>query len=195
MKKESTLPVLYRLVACSMLVLLTGCVLLTAQNVVLTGALSGRVTDPSGAVVPGASVVISNLQTSIKQSVETNRAGLYRFPVLTPGSYSIAATLKGFRDAQGLIQVLVGNTTSLDIRLQVGASGEAVKVSGTAPLLRPAESSASTVLDRSFIEDLPLNGRKYTDFTVKALPPFPLAYPESSPPCCPAMLTRPVSPS
>src|SRR5271155_5787244 len=166
MKKESTLPVLYRLVACSMLVLLTGCVLLTAQNVVLTGALSGRVTDPSGAVVPGASVVISNLQTSIKQSVETNRAGLYRFPVLTPGSYSIAATLKGFRDAQGLVQVLVGNTTSLDIRLQVGASGEAVKVSGTAPLLRPAESSASTVLDRSFIEDLPLNGRKYTDFTV-----------------------------
>src|SRR5271155_2880115 len=165
MKKESTLPVLYRLVACSMLVLLTGCVLLTAQNVVLTGALSGRVTDPSGAVVPGASVVISNLQTSIKQSVETNRAGLYRFPVLTPGSYSIAATLKGFRDAQGLVQVLVGNTTSLDIRLQVGAGGETVKVSGTTPLLRPTESSASTVLDRSFIEDLPLNGRRYTDFT------------------------------
>src|SRR5271155_1793470 len=164
MKKESTLPVLYRLVACSMLVLLTGCVLLTAQNVVLTGALSGRVTDPSGAVVPGASVVISNLQTSIKQSVETNRAGLYRFPVLTPGSYSIAATLKGFRDAQGLVQVLVGNTTSLDIRLQVGASGEAVKVSGTAPLLRPEESSASTVIDRSLIEELPLNGRKYTNF-------------------------------
>ena len=166
MKKASPLPVPHRLAACSMLVLLTGCVLLTAQNVVLTGALSGRVTDPSGAVVPGASVVVSNLQTSVKQSVETNRAGLYRFPVLTPGSYSIAATLKGFRDAQGLVQVLVGNTTSLDIRLQVGASGEAVKVSGTAPLLRPAESSASTVLDRSFIEDLPLNGRRYTDFTV-----------------------------
>ncbi len=62
--------------------------------------------------------------------------------------------------------MLVGNTTSLDIRLQVGASGDAVKVSGTAPLLRPAESSASTVLDRSFIEELPLNGRRYTDFTV-----------------------------
>jgi hypothetical protein len=166
MKKESASPVPHRLAACSMLVLLTGCILLTAQNVVLTGALSGRVTDPSGAVVPRASVVVSNLQTSVKQSVETNRAGLYRFPVLTPGSYSVAASLKGFRDAQGLVQVLVGNTTSLDIRLQVGTAGEAVKVSGTAPLLRPAESSASTVLDRSFIEDLPLNGRRYTDFTV-----------------------------
>src|SRR5579863_6687489 len=126
MKKESAPPVTHRLAASSILVLLTGCVLLTAQNVVLTGGLSGRVTDPSGAVVPRASVVVSNLQTSVKQSVETNRAGLYRFPVLSPGSYSVVASLKGFRDAQGLVQVLVGNTTSLDIMLQVGASGDAV---------------------------------------------------------------------
>jgi hypothetical protein len=62
--------------------------------------------------------------------------------------------------------VLVGNTTSQDIKLQVGASADTVKVIGTAPLLRPEESSASTVLDRSLIEDLPLNGRKYTDFMV-----------------------------
>src|SRR5271155_3233957 len=91
MKKESTLPVLYRLVACSMLVLLTGCVLLTAQNVVLTGSLSGRVTDPSGAVVPGASVVAQNLSTGVQQSANTNHAGLYRFPVIMPGAYSITA--------------------------------------------------------------------------------------------------------
>ena len=62
--------------------------------------------------------------------------------------------------------MLVGNTTSQDIKLQVGASADTVKVIGTAPLLRPEESSASTVLDRSLIEDLPLNGRKYTDFMV-----------------------------
>ena len=64
------------------------------------------------------------------------------------------------------LQVRVGNTTSQDIKLQVGASADTVKVTGTTPLLRPEESSASTVLDRSFIEELPLNGRKYTDFTV-----------------------------
>ncbi len=63
------------------------------------------------------------------------------------------------------MRVLVGNTTSQDLKLQVGAGGETVKVTGTMPLLRPAESSASTVLDRSFIDDLPLNGRRYTDFT------------------------------
>ena len=64
------------------------------------------------------------------------------------------------------LQVRVGNTTSQDMKLQVGASADTVKVTGTTPLLRPEESSASIVLDRSFIEELPLNGRKYTDFTV-----------------------------
>jgi hypothetical protein len=132
--------------------------------VVLTGSLGGRVTDPTGAVVPGVSVAVTNLGTGVSQSAEANRAGLYRFPALMPGSYSITASLKGFRDVRGLVRVLVGNTTSQDIRLQVGASGDTVNVTGTTPLLRPEESSASTVIDRSLIEELPLNGRKYTDF-------------------------------
>jgi hypothetical protein len=147
-------------------VLLASCGLLTAQNVVLTGALSGRVTDQSGAAVPGASVAVQNLETGVKQSAGTNAIGLYRFPVLMPGSYSIWASFKGFRDVQGLVRVLVGNTTMQDIRLQVGAKGDLVKVSGTVPLLRPAESSASTVMERSLIDELPLNGRRYTDFMV-----------------------------
>src|SRR5208283_4327668 len=62
-------------------------------------------------------------------------------------------------------RVLVGNVTLQVLRLRVGAGGETVKVTGTTPLLRPSESSASTVLDRSFIDELPLNGRRYTDFT------------------------------
>jgi hypothetical protein len=139
---------------------------LPAQNVVLTGALSGRVTDQSGAVVRGASVVVRNLATGVTESATTQHAGLYQFPALMPGTYSIAASLKGFRDVQALARVLVGNTTLQDIEMQLGASTDTVKVIGTVPLLRPAESSASTVLERSFIEELPLNGRRYTDFTV-----------------------------
>src|SRR5579864_6774884 len=73
---------------------------LPAQNVVLTGGLSGRITDQTGAVVPGASVIVRNLATAVEQSGVTNRAGLYRFPVLMPGAYSITADLKGFRDVQ-----------------------------------------------------------------------------------------------
>jgi hypothetical protein len=139
---------------------------LRAQNVVLTGAIGGRVTDSSGAVVSGASVVVRNLATGVEQSADTNHAGLYRFPVVAPGNYSITASLKGFRDVESLVRVLVGNTTSQDIKFQVGASADTVQVIGETPLLRPEESSSSTVIDRSLIEDLPLNGRKYTNFMV-----------------------------
>jgi len=163
---ERMLPGANRLAVCSVLVVLASCVLLTAQNVVLTGSLGGRVTDQSGAVVLGALVVVRNFATGVQQSADTNHAGLYRFPVVMPGSYSITASLKGFRDVQTLVRVLVGNTTSQDIKLQVGASADAVRVSGTTPLLRPEESSASTVMERSFIEELPLSGRRYTDFTL-----------------------------
>jgi hypothetical protein len=138
--------------------------MLPAQNAVLTGSLSGRVTDSSGAIVPGAAVIVRSLATGVQQSAETNRAGLYRFPVVMPGSYSITASVKGFRDVEALVRVLVGNITSQDIKLQVGAAADTVKVTGTTPLLRPEDSSASTVIDRSLIEDLPLNGRKYTNF-------------------------------
>ena len=140
--------------------------LLIAQNVVLTGALSGRISDPSGAVLPRASVVVESLATGVQQSVVANHSGLYQLPALMPGTYSITASLQGFRDVQVLARVLVGNTTVQDIKLPVGAGGDTVKVTGSTPLLRPVESSASTVLERSLVEDLPLNGRRYTDFTM-----------------------------
>ena len=154
------------LAVCSLLILLASSPLLRAQNVVLTGSLSGRVTDQSGAVVPGASVVVQNLGTGVKLSAETNQAGLYRFPAVMPGSYSITVNLKGFRDVHALVQVLVGNTTVQDIKLQVGASVYTVQATGITPLLRPTESSSSTLVDRSLLEELPLNGRRYTNFTM-----------------------------
>ena len=153
---------IYRLI----LIALTGWGSLIAQNVVFTGALSGQARDSSGAVVRGASVLLRSLETGVKQSDKTNDNGLYRFPALTPGTYSITVSLDGFRDVQGLVQVLVGNTTLQDFKLQVGAGRETVEVSATTPLLRPAESSSSTVMERSFIDELPLNGRRYTNFTL-----------------------------
>lgn len=143
---------------------LTG-ISLRAQNVVLSGMLSGRVTDQQGAVVPGASVVVRNLENGVEAATETTHSGLYRFSVLLPGSYSIAVTLKGFAPMNGVVQVQVGNTTTMNFELRVGTGGDAVTVLGATPLLRPTESSTSTVLQRSFINELPLNGRKYTDFT------------------------------
>ena len=152
-----------RLASCVVAFVLATGTLLTAQNVVLTGAISGRVTDASGAIVPGASIVLRNLATGLEQATETSKAGLYQFPALIPGAYSVTARLKGFRGVEALVRVLVGNTSSQDIKLQVGAGVDTVRVVGTGPLLRPTESSASTVLDRSLIDDLLLNGRKYTN--------------------------------
>ncbi|MGC2542965.1 MAG: TonB-dependent receptor, partial [Candidatus Sulfotelmatobacter sp.] len=152
------------LALCGGFVLWTNCILLMGQNVVLTGALGGRITDESGAVVPGAVVIVRNLATGVKESAETNYAGLYRFPALPPGSYSITANIKGFRDVQALVRVLVGNATSQNINVRVGTGADTIKVTGTTPMLRPTESSASTVIERSLISELPLNGRRYTDF-------------------------------
>lgn len=165
-RNRNWLALAFRPAIASIVLLLANCALLTAQNVVLTGALDGRITDPSGAAIPSASVTLENLATSVQQTADTSHAGIYRFPVLTPGTYSVTARLKGFRDTQALVQVTVGNTTSQDFRLQVGANSDKVIVTGQGPLLRPTESSASTVIERSMIEDLPLNGRKYTDFAV-----------------------------
>jgi hypothetical protein len=142
------------------------CLPLCAQNVVLSGTLSGQVTDQSGAFVPDALVAVVNLHTGLQQSTATSHAGVYRFPVLTPGAYAVTAHLNGFRDAQCLLEVHVGSTTSLDFKLRVGAGNDSVAVSGREPVLQPADSSVSTEMDGSFIEELPMNGRRYTDFAL-----------------------------
>lgn len=149
------------LMAC---VLFAGCNSLLAQNVVLTGAIAGRVTDPSGAIIPDAAITLRNLATGVEESQRTNRVGIYDFSVVMPGTYSLTAAVQNFRDVVALVQIVVGNTTIQDINLQIGASGDTATVTAKLPLLRPSESSASTVLDRSLIDELPLNGRKYTDF-------------------------------
>ncbi len=138
------------------------------QNVMLTGTITGRVTDQSAAVLAGTSVVIENLDTSVEKSGETSDSGLYRFSALPPGPYSVSVSQKGFRSARALVQVEVGSTVSQDFELHVGVAGEAITVTGSSPLLRPTESSVSTLLDRTLINELPLNGRKYTNFTLLA---------------------------
>lgn len=139
---------------------------LCAQNVVLTGAIRGQVADQSGAIVPGALITAHNLLTGVDQSTKANRSGIYQFPVLSPGSYQVTARMNGFRNTQSTLQVLVGNTVSQDLKLLVGAGQDNVVVNSGASLLRSGETSQSNVLDRPMIEGLPLNGRRYTDFTL-----------------------------
>jgi hypothetical protein len=87
--------------------------------------------------------------------------------VLPPGTYSVVASYKGFRSVRvDQVSVLLGNTTIQNVNFPVGASDAAITVMATNPLLRPTESSMTTVVERPFLEELPLSGRRYTDFTL-----------------------------
>lgn len=138
-----------------------------SQNATSGGAGSGRVTDSSGAIVRGATVRMTNNGTGVQLSSMTNASGIYSFPTLPVGSYTLSINQTGFKPTQVQnVVVQIGQTTAQDVQLQVGGATETVTVTATTPLLRPTDSSASTVVDQELIADLPLSGRRYTDFVL-----------------------------
>ena len=136
---------------------------LAAQTVMTSGSLRGRVTDPSGAVVM-ALVDLTEEATGGNSATMTNREGEFVFPVLKVGLYSLNATAPGFRTShiRGLT-VQVGQTSTAQVPLELGAANESVDVTATMPLLRTTESTVSTVVNRSLLDGLLLSGRRYTD--------------------------------
>src|SRR3974390_78479 len=148
------------------LLALVSCISVFGQDCVGAGSLRGEITDATGAVMPGASVLVRSLATGVEKSTTTNGAGVFQASALLPGAYSVTASLRGFRDAQALVEVRVGQAVIQDFKLQVGATADTIMVAGTTPLLRPGESSVSTVVDRNLIDNVPMNGRKYTNLAV-----------------------------
>ena len=127
-----------------------------------TAELSGTVTDPTGAVVAGAQIVITSAATNAQRSTLTNDAGIYIAPALQPGTYSVRITKPGFRAAQrGDILLQVSQTARLDVQLEVGNVTETVEISALADVLDTDTTTVGTVIETRRIEDLPLNGRNY----------------------------------
>lgn len=128
---------------------------LYAQNAVSNGAISGIVTDGVGALVPDAQVELTNTETGIKLSGRTNSSGLYSYPTLPVGIYSICITAPGFKTAFiPTVPVTIGRTSTAGIQLQVGAVNEQVTVTSTmTPLLDTSDSSVSTTINRKLIRD------------------------------------------
>ena len=138
-----------------------------AQNAISGGAISGVITDASGAVISGVDVTLTNESTGVRQTTKTNNTGLYSFPFVLVGSYDLSFEHSGFQNtAVNHVVVQVGQTTAQNVRLKVGSAQESVTVTAAAPLLRPTESSISTVVNDKLIEELPLSGRRYTDFVL-----------------------------
>ncbi|PYS20100.1 MAG: hypothetical protein DMG11_30560, partial [Acidobacteria bacterium] len=134
--------------------------LVTAQGVRAT--VVGRVTDETGAVVPGAKITITNVGTNDSRSVIVNDSGEYAMPQLAPGQYTVTAEYAGFNKVvRSGIVLETGQQARIDIALKVGTVSEEVEVSAAAPLVTTENAALGNVVDQKKIVELPLNGRDY----------------------------------
>ena len=121
------------------------------------GTITGRVIDPSGAVVAGAEVRVKNQETGAVATARTNEAGNYAAPYLLPGTYELSVDFKGFKKTERTgVQVRVNDVLSVDLRLEVGSASEVVEVKGGAPLLEASNVSLGQVVSERQIKDLPI---------------------------------------
>ncbi len=126
------------------------------------GEITGEVRDTSGASVPGVTVTIINAATNANRSTVSNDAGIYSFPSLPPGLYSLRAEKQGFKvNTAKQVEVQVQQTVRLDLDMTVGAVSETIEVSGAVTLLTTENATLGTVVENKRILEMPLNGRNY----------------------------------
>jgi hypothetical protein len=121
------------------------------------GSLTGTVTDPNGAALPGATVEIRNVETNVANTATTNDDGNYSFPLLNPGKYTLTVTAQGFSNAtRENIEIRVADKLTLDVPLSVTGVGETVTTVASAPVLETGSVSTGTTISTQQIAELPL---------------------------------------
>jgi Carboxypeptidase regulatory-like domain/TonB dependent receptor-like, beta-barrel len=159
--------------------LLTAAVFLLCPLLALaqTASIQGRVTDPSGALVPGATVVVTNVDTGVRQTTTTNAQGVYTVPFLQPGNYSATVSHQGFDSAtRSGIKLVINQIAGIDFTLQVGSARQTVSVSADAEILQTEDASVGQDVDTKTVSTLPLNGRDYTQLVTLAAGAAPNSY-------------------
>ncbi|MCA1560711.1 MAG: TonB-dependent receptor [Acidobacteria bacterium] len=132
-----------------------------------TGTISGTVQDSSGAILPGVIVTVRNEGTGYVRSAVTGAEGRYTVPALPPGGYEVRGELAGFKpQLRRNLSLVIGETLALNITLQLGALEVEEVVVGTMPLVNTSSSELSYLVGSQAIEQLPLNGRNYTDLAL-----------------------------
>jgi Carboxypeptidase regulatory-like domain/TonB dependent receptor/TonB-dependent Receptor Plug Domain len=128
------------------------------------GTLSGTVSDPNGAGIPQAKLVIKNVATGVEHTVTTNGDGFYTTVNLLPGSYEIAISATGFNsETRHGVTMTVGSQLTIDITLRVGTISNKVEVTAQVPDVQLTSSDISAVVTANTVRELPLNGRSWTD--------------------------------
>jgi hypothetical protein len=128
-----------------------------------TGSITGTVTDPSGAVVSGAKVTLTNEGTGTSLSTTTGADGVYEFSPVRIGTYKLDLSAGGFKkEIQTHVVVDVSARVPANFKLQPGAVSETVEVTSAAPVLQSQDASVGQVIDQRSVNDLPLNGRNFT---------------------------------
>jgi len=157
---------------CSFLVLLTAFVAATgmfqcAWGQAVTASITGTVTDPSGASVPGATVAATSVERGIVYTATTNDSGLYLIANLSVGSYTLKVEKSGFSSATRPAFVLTLNQVArIDIAMKVGQISETVEVSGAAPVLKTETTQVDTIINAATNDNLPLASRNYVQLTL-----------------------------
>lgn len=141
----------------------TASVGLWAQSLSSTASLSGTASDPSGARIPGATVVVNNAEKGITRTFKTDSAGQFSFALLPAGTYVLTAEAHGFnKTKQEDIALRAGDSLTENVTLTVAAAGEQVTVTAATPLLQTESANVSTEVSTRQIEELPLNLRNVT---------------------------------
>jgi hypothetical protein len=126
-----------------------------------TGVISGTVTDQSGAVIPNATVTITEKATSTVRSLTTNNAGLYSAPALLAGEYDVRTEAPGFRTLVRQATVTAGNTITVDVQMSLGQASDVVTVEGQAAAINYESHTVAGTIARNTIQELPINGRSF----------------------------------
>jgi hypothetical protein len=141
------------------------CAIGFAQSTV-TGGIGGKITDPQGASVPNATVTAINTGTNQEATVTAEGDGGFRIANLQPGTYSVKVSASGFADFTQELVVEVGRVTTLNVPLGIAGATATVEVSADAPVINTTAPDVSTNINQTSINELPINGRRASDFVL-----------------------------
>ena len=140
---------------------LAACALAIAHAQAPTGEIAGAAYDPSGALVPNASITVTNTGTAFARQVKTNQNGQYSVASLAPGTYEMRAEAAGFRTLSLKTAVATGAIATVELHFEIGDQKETVAVDSAAPQLEYERHAIDQVVGRQQIQQLPLNGRSF----------------------------------